>query len=304
MRGRTFHLWLWLLLLLLEGRVDGAAPLIVGGVRVHIPPPEGCLRSDGRHARADLWQGGVTPEGNRLLATFAPREDVRKLAQGELPPLRRAFSAQTYRALEETVLTSEAFAYLQRTLREQMGPGKRSVAAWAIPLEARNSALLAQQAGSPVQVKLAGRRSPSVLAETPDSLCFVLEVPIVATGDALEYPVETSAVVAACTLRVCDRLLFLQVSSEAEEPADAEWVQEQIVQWRDRVLAANAPGSGYVEAPEEDLLDERRMTESKSSSTRFINLISLPRQRVVLGAMAAAVFVGLLSLVTHWWRKR
>jgi hypothetical protein len=280
-----------ILCLLLLGLVAAPAQLAlvkVGGRTLRIPRPDGFLRYDGKSTSVDGIQASFGPASNRIVAAFGEPADLQNAVAGEFPSLSRSFNAQANWQYEDAVLSPEEFATVKAALREQMDSLKSSPAARAEPVEGgasmaqvekSASSAISQKLNASLNVKVGEVTPMGLFAETPDCLCFLLLVKSRVAGGPLEDPIDPSTAVAGCIALVRDHLLYLFANSTYYGKPDADWAREQLVLWRDAVLAANAPG-----APEGDDLPPEPLADDDLPWWR--------RKWAVVIAVAAIVFVG------------
>jgi hypothetical protein len=263
------------------------AAVKIGGRTLRLPRPEGFLRYDGKSTKIDAMQASFAPASNRILAAFGEPADLQKVVGDEYPRLSRSFHAQANWQHEDAVLSPEEFATVKAALREQLESLKSSAAARTEPVEAgasmtavekSASSAMSQKLNAGVNVKVGEVTPLGVFAETPESLCFLLLVKSRVAGGPLDDPIDPNTAVAGCVALVRERLLYLYANSSYDGKADADWAREQIVLWRDAVLAANAPG-----APEGDDLPNEPMADDGLPWWR--------RKSAVVLAVAVIVFM-------------
>jgi hypothetical protein len=240
-----------LLLLALSAMGAEVAVVKIGGRAVRIPRPEGFLRYDGKSSQVDAMQASFVPPSNRIVAAFAEPADLQKAVGDEFPRLSRSFNAQENRELNDAVLSPEEFASVKAALRQQMDALKTGAGPALSDVEQSASSAISNRLNARLNVKVGEVTPLGVFAETPDSICFLLLVKARVAGGPLEDPIDPNTAVAGCVAHVRDRLLYLYANTTYDGKPDTDWAREQIVNWRDAVLAANAPG-----APEDDLPDE------------------------------------------------
>jgi hypothetical protein len=275
--------FLCLLLLGLGAARAEVAVVKIGGRTLRIPRPEGFLRYDGKSTEIDGMQASFGPASNRILAAFGEPADLQKAVGDQFPTLSRSFNAQANWQYEDAVLSPEEFATVKAALREQMEALKSGAAASMTEVEKSASSAVSNKLNANLSVKLGDVAPLGVFAETPESLCFLLLVKSRLAGGPLEDSIDPNTATAGCIALVRDRLLYLYANSSYDGKPDAEWAREQIVIWRDAVLAANAPG-----APEGDDLPNEPMADD-----------DLPwwRRKMPVVLVVAA-------LVALWWKLR
>lgn len=274
---------LCLLLLGLAAVQAQVAGVKVGGRTIRIPRPEGFLRYDGKSDKIDGLQASFAPASNRILAAFGEPADLQSAVGEEFPRLSRSFQVQANSQFEETLLSPQEFATVKAALREQMDTLKSTSAASMLDIEKSASSAVSQKLNAPLAVKVGEVAPLGAFAETPESLCFLLVAKSRVSGGPLEDPIDPSTAIAGCVALVRDRLIYLYATTTYDGKPDADWAREQIVLWRDAILAANAPGQ--PEAGDEE-------PEPSTDGTR-------PwwwRKAPLLGGVAIILFV--------WWRLR
>ena len=274
---------LCLLLLGLAVARAEVAVVKIGGRTLRIPRPEGFLRYDGKSTQVDALQASFAPGSNRILAAFGEPADLQDAVGDEFPRLSRSFHAQANWQYEDMVLSPDEFATVKAALREQIEAVKSSAGTSMIDVEKSASSAVSQKLNGSVSVKVGEVAPLGVFAETPESLCFLLLVKSRLGGGPLEDSIDPNTVTAGCVALVRERLLYLYASSSYDGKTDADWAREQIVTWRDAVLAANAPG-----APEGDDLPPEPMADDGTPWWR----------RKAPLAIAAGV------VVIVWWKLR
>jgi hypothetical protein len=283
---------LCLLLLGLGATRAEVAAVKIGGRTVRIPRPEGFLRYDGKSTQIDAMQASFVPPSNRILAAYGEAADLQKAVGDEFPRLSRSFNAQENWQYEDAVLSPEEFATVKAALREQMESLKTAAAVRTEPVEVAAamsdieksaSSAVSQKLNARLAVKVGEVTPLGVFAETPESLCFLLLVKSRVAGGSLEDPIDPNTAVAGCIALVRERLLYLYANSTYDGKPDADWARDQLLHWRDAVLAANAPG-----APETDDLPNEPLADDELPWWR--------RKWAVVIVAAAIVFV--------WWKLR
>ncbi|HEV7406825.1 MAG TPA: hypothetical protein VGO11_28000, partial [Chthoniobacteraceae bacterium] len=265
---------LCLLLLGLAAAPAQTAVVKVGGRSVRIPRPEGFLRYDGKSTKIDGMQASFAPASNHILAAFGEPADLQSAVADEFPRLSRSFNVQANWQYEDAVLTTEEFAAVKTALSEQLGslkstaparPERVEVArtepaeihAALTEVEKSASSAVSAKLNSALRVKVGEVAPLGVFAETPESICFLMVVKSRLAGAPLEDPIDPNTAVAGCVALVRDRLLYLYANASYDGKPDADWAREQIVLWRDAVLAANAPGAPDGEdLPPEPMADD------------------------------------------------
>ncbi len=275
--------FLCLLLLSLGAARAEVALVKLGGRTLRIPRPEGFVRYDGKSAGIDGMQASFGPASNRILAAYGEPADLEQAVGDQFPRLSRSFNAQANWQYEDTALSSAEFATVKAALREQLEGLKSSAAASMSEVEKSASSAVSQKLNANVSVKLGEVAPAGVFAETPESLCFLVLVKSRLAGGPLEDPIDPNTATAGCVALVRDRLLYLYANASYDGKPDADWAREQIVIWRDAVLAANAAG-----APEGDDLPNEPMADDDPPWWR--------RKMPVVLVVAA--------LAALWWRLR
>jgi hypothetical protein len=219
-----------------------SAVVLIGGRYIRVPTPTGFVRYDGKDSGIDRLQASFAPPSNRVLAAFGEPADLENVQNKSFPTLSRSFNVQSNGQFDQTTVSPEEFATVQLALREQFDLLKKNSASAMSEVENNASSALSQELDDAIKVKVGEVAPLGVFAETHDSICFSLLVKAQLTGGPLEDAIDPVTVVSGCVALVREHVVYLFANSAYEDKTDAEWTRQQIVGWRDAVLAYNAPG--------------------------------------------------------------
>jgi hypothetical protein len=242
---RSHLLLATLFLLCSSGAFADSAPLPsvdVGGRKIVVPFPEDNLRSDGVNTTWDTANAALLPPTNRLLMSFASKEDVELLKKGEAVQPRRGFNIQVTRNVESREIGDKTFAEVRGDARAGIEKVRSNLDAEIKKLVASGNTKLSGQFGADAALSISDTAVLGFFDESPSALGFTMAMKVGAKSDG--DSAASRMVTAAMMTPVNGRLLNLYAHSDYTSEADRQWVEKAVTTWRDALRAANPKVQG------------------------------------------------------------
>jgi len=248
-----------LLMLLLVGSFHRAtaqpASVEVGGRQILVPNPGDFVRSDGVNPDVDSAKAALLPPSNRSLISFATKEDVEKLRQGEAAQSKRSFNIQVVRSIESREIGEKTFAQLRDESRAEIEKARATMDAQVQKLVASGNKRLAGQFGADAALSVSDTAVLGFFDEAPSSLGFTMAMKVGVKSDG---GTPTKLIAAAMMTPVNGRLLNLYAYAEYGSEADRQWAEKAVTAWRDAIRDANPK----VQGPSAGMFDFGRVGRS------------------------------------------
>lgn len=217
--------------LALAGTID------VGGKKLELPAPVGFTLVSPEHGGLHAFASSMSDPTNRDLGFYVSTEVASAAQRGEVPDFTRYFAAKVNRQVESVTISTDQFAELTSTVREENARIAQSAK------EQVDAAMAAagRELSDTFDVEMALSVSEIVPLDphhaTKHALAYSMYVNYGATVEGEEEEAIAS-VVTSTLVNVSGRVLYLYAYGTRDE---LEWTQNASRAWADAVLAANPP---------------------------------------------------------------
>ncbi|MFC0676684.1 hypothetical protein ACFFGH_02295 [Lysobacter korlensis] len=214
----------------------------VGDAELQVPVEDGYLAASvSAPTLYSMSQAGL-PVTHRLVEGFMSRADLKRVLIGQRPE-QVFYQVQVMRDAEQVELSEQEWQQARPQIAQSMGAV--DMQALADSMQRGASERMSETAGLDVEVSFGKVGAPTLYGDDPNSLRFVMLLPINGQVAGQQHAVTLEC--AGAVARVGGKLLFLFAYRDHTGGADAATVRTALDRFVDRTVALNSTVAGQAE---------------------------------------------------------
>jgi hypothetical protein len=218
-----------------ESRADSFA---FGSRQLEIPAPSGFVRVTPAAPQFHDVMAQYIGQGNRLVETWAPAEEVAALARGEPVALARYFQLQVLRDIDGRPVDAAEFRSSMSAMERQVEQTVKGLRDKVAAQVAQGNEALQAHTGSDVSLDIGEPEYLGVFAREPWAL-FVATLADVTVAGASTASSTTRVANGSAVVLADHQVLFLYAYADYDDADDLAWVKDSVRAWAADVRAGN-----------------------------------------------------------------